>query len=70
MYNSRIFCTILTFTLAISIIFQAAEAADEVTLSTSNDIYYNGDHVVVFGNVSTFFENLPITIQIDRKSVV
>ena len=68
MYNSRIFCTILTFTFAISIIFQAAEAVDEVTLSTSSDIYYNGDHVVVFGNVNTFFENLPITIQIYQGS--
>ena len=64
MHNSRIFCVLLTLTLAISMIFQAAEAVDEVTLSTPNDIYYNGDHVVVFGNVSTFFENLPITIQI------
>ena len=64
MYNSRIFCVILTLTLAISMIFQAAEAVDEVTLSTSSDIYYNGDHVVIFGNVNTFFENLPITIQI------
>ena len=68
MYNSRIFCVILTLTLAISIIFQAAEAVDEVTLSTSSDIYYNGDHVVVFGNVSTFFENLPITIQIYHET--
>jgi predicted secreted protein with PEFG-CTERM motif len=49
-------------------IFQAAEAVDEITLSTSNDIYYNGDHVVVFGNVSTFFENLPITIQIYHET--
>jgi len=64
MYNSRIFCIILTLTLAISMIFQTAEAVDEVTLSTSSDIYYNGDHVVIFGNVNTFFENLPITIQI------
>jgi len=64
MYNNRIFCGILTLTLAISMIFQAAEAVDEITLSTSSEIYYNGDHVVVFGNVSTFFENLPITIQI------
>ena len=68
MYNSRIFCIVLTFTLAISIIFQAAEAVDEVTLSTSNDIYYDGDHVVVFGNVNTFFENLPITIQIYQET--
>ena len=64
MYNNRIFCVILTLTFAISMIFQAAEAVDEVTLSTSDDIYYNGDHVVVFGNVGTIFENLPITIQI------
>jgi len=49
-------------------IFQAAEAVDEVTLSTSNDVYYNGDHVVVFGNVGTFFENLPITIQIYHET--
>ena len=68
MYNSRIFCVILTLTLAISMIFQAAEAVDEVTLSTSNDIYYDGDHVVVFGNVNTFFENLPITIQIYHET--
>jgi len=68
MHNSRIFCVILTLTLAIGMIFQAAEAIDEITLSTSNDIYYNGDHVVVFGNVSTFFENLPITIQIYQET--
>jgi len=64
MYNSRIFCVVLTLIFAISMIFQAAEAVDEVTLSTSDDIYYNGDHVVVFGNINTLFENLPITIQI------
>ena len=68
MYNGRIFCVVLTLTLAISMIFQAAEAVDEVTLSTSSDIYYNGDHVVVFGNVGTFFENLPITIQIYHET--
>jgi len=68
MHNSRIFCVILTLTLTISVIFQAAEAVDEVTLSTSNDIYYDGDHVVVFGNVNTFFENLPITIQIYHET--
>ena len=68
MHNSRIFCVILTLTLAISMIFQAAEAVDEVALSTSSDIYYNGDHVVIFGNVNTFFENLPITIQIYHET--
>jgi len=68
MHNSRIFCIILTLTLAISMIFQGAEAVEEITLSTSSNIYYNGDHVVVFGNVSTFFENLPITIQIYQET--
>ena len=68
MHNSRIFCVILTLTLAISMSFQAAEAVDEVTLSTSNDIYYNGDHVVIFGDVNTLFENLPITIQIYHET--
>jgi len=64
MHNTRIFCVILTLTLAIGMVFQAAEAVDEVALSTSSDLYYNGDHVVIFGSVNTFFENLPITIQI------
>ena len=68
MYNNRIFCIILTLTLAISMIFQTAEAVDEITLSTSNDIYYNGDHVVVFGSVNTLFENIPITIQIYQET--
>ena len=68
MHNSRIFCVILTLTLSISMIFQAAEAVGEVTLSTSSDIYYNGDHVVIFGNISTFFEKLPITIQIYHET--
>ena len=68
MYNNRIFCVILTLALAISMIFQAAEAIDEITLSTSSDIYYDGDHVVIFGNVSTFFEDLPITIQIYHET--
>jgi len=68
MYNGRILCVVLTLTLAICVSFQAAEAVDEVTLSTSSDIYYNGDHVVIFGNVSTFFENLPITIQLYHET--
>ena len=68
MYNGRIFCVVLTLTLAICVSFQAAEAVDEIMLSTSNDIYYNGDHVVIFGDVNTLFENLPITIQIYHET--
>ena len=68
MYNSRVFCIMLTLTLAIGMVFNAAEAVDQISLSTSSDIYYNGDYVVVFGSVNTIFENMPITIQIYHES--
>jgi len=68
MYNSRIFCIMLTLTLAIGMVFNAAEAVDQISLSTSSDIYYGGDYVVVFGSVNTIFENMPITIQIYHES--
>ena len=64
MYNSRVFCIMLTLTFAVGMVFNAAEAVDQISLSTSNNIYYSGDYVVVFGSVNTIFENMPITIQI------
>ena len=68
MYNSRVFCIMLTLTFAIGMVFNAAEAVDQISLSTSNNIYYNGDYVVIFGSVNTIFENMPITIQIYHES--
>jgi len=68
MYNSRVFCDMLTLTFAIGMVFNAAEAANQISLSTSNNIYYSGDYVVVFGSVNTIFENMPITIQIYHDS--
>ena len=68
MYNSRVFCIMLTLTFAIGMVFNAAEAVDQISLSTSSDIYYGGDHVVIFGSVNTIFENMPITIQIYHES--
>jgi len=68
MYNSRVFCIMLTLTFAIGMVFNAAEAVDQISLSNSNDIYYSGDYVVVFGSVNTIFENMPITIQIYHES--
>ena len=68
MYNSRVFCIMLTLMLAIGMVFNAAGAVDQIPLSTSSDIYYDGDYVVVFGNVNTIFENMPITIQIYHDS--
>ena len=63
MHNSGIFCIIFTFMLAL-MVFHNAEAVESVSLSSDSDIYYNGDYIVIFGNVDTIFENLPITIQI------
>ena len=68
MYNSRVFCIMLTLTLTIGMVFNAAEAVDQISLSTSNNIYYSGDYVVIFGAVNTIFENMPITIQIYHES--
>ena len=68
MYNSRVFCIMLTLTFAIGMVFNAAEAVDQISLSTSSDIYYSGDYVVIFGSVNTIFENMPITIQIYHES--
>ena len=67
MYNSRIFCIVFTLTLAIMVL-SAAEAAEAMSVSTNNGIYYNGDHIVVFGSVNTVFEDMPITIQIYHES--
>jgi len=58
----------LTIILAIGMAFNAAEAVNQISLSTSSDIYYSGDYVVIFGSVSTIFENMPITIQIYHES--
>jgi len=55
MYNSKVFCIMLTLTLAVGMVFNAAEAVDQISLSTSSDIYYSGDYVVIFGSVNTIF---------------
>ena len=67
MYNSKIFCVIFTLMLVV-MVFHTAEAADSFSVSTSNDIYHDGDYIVIFGNVETVFENMPITIQIYQGS--
>ena len=67
MYHSRFFCILFTLIFVVGIISHTA-AAESLSISTSNDIYYNGDSVVVFGDVGTLFENLPVTIQIYYES--
>ena len=63
MYNSKIFCIIFTLMLGI-LVFHTAEAEESLSVSTSNDVYYDGDYIVIFGSVKTVFEGMPITIQI------
>jgi predicted secreted protein with PEFG-CTERM motif len=46
------------------LVFHTAEAEESLSVSTSNDVYYDGDYIVIFGSVKTIFENMPITIQI------
>ena len=41
-----------------------------MSLSTSNDIYYLGDYIVIFGIVDTVFEDMPVTIQIYHESTL
>ena len=68
MYNSRVFCIMLTLTFAIGMVFNAAEAVDTISLSSASDIYYSGDYVTIFGTVNTIFENMPITLQIYHET--
>ena len=68
MYNNGFFCiTLLSIIFSMGIIFQTAEA-DPISISSNNDIYYAGDHIVIFGSVDTVFENMPVTVQIYHQS--
>ena len=70
MYN-KIFLSVLSAFIVTILIFHNAEAAVEpgtISVSVGNDIYYDGEHVVVFGQVGTIFEDMPITIQIYYQS--
>jgi len=70
MYNNRFFCiTLLTIIFSIGLVFHAAEA-EPMSLSSNNDIYYLGDYIVVFGDVETVFENMPVTVQIYHESTL
>ena len=58
------FCIIFTLIFAVSMTIHTAEAAEPLTLSTSTDIYYSGDYVVVFGHVETIFGDTPVIIRV------
>ena len=64
MYNGMFFClTLLTAIFSIGLILDPVYA-ESMTVSTNNEIYYDGDYIVAFGNVETVFEDMPVTLQI------
>ena len=66
--SNRIFYVIFTLTLVISLAIHPIEATEAVTISTSSDIYYSGDYVVIFGTVGTIFEGMPVIIRIHNDA--
>jgi len=57
----------LTIIFSIGLIFHSAEA-EGMSLSSNNTIYYTEDYIVIFGEVDTVFEDMPVTIQIYHES--
>jgi predicted secreted protein with PEFG-CTERM motif len=55
--------------LSLGLVFHTAEA-ESISLSSNNDIYYTGDHIVIFGSIDTVFEDMPVTIQVYHESVL
>jgi len=66
--SNRIFYIIFTLVLITSLTSYPVEGAEPITLSTSNDIYYSGDYIVVFGQVDTIFDGMPVIIRIHNGS--
>ena len=66
--SNRIFYIIFTLVLVISLTIHSVEAAEPVTISAASEIYYSGDYVVVFGQVDTIFEGMPVIIRIHNGS--
>ena len=63
MHYNRILLIVVTVGITFSV-FPFVTAEDPITVSTSKDIYYDGDTIVVFGNVVGTFGGLPVTIQL------
>ena len=60
----RILLVIITICVSCAVIPSIAAEDDPLTVSTSKDIYYKGDTIVVYGKILNQFGNVPVTIQI------
>ena len=67
-FNFTVYYRIIFIVIAVGITFgltpTIAAVEDPISVSTSKDIYYENDIIIVFGKVTTILNELPVTIQL------
>ena len=67
-FNFTVYYRIIFIVIAVGITFgltpTIAAVEDPISVSTSRDIYYEDDIIIVFGKVTAILNELPVTIQL------
>ena len=67
-FNFTVYYRIIFIVIAVGITFgltpTIAAVEDPISVSTSRDIYYENDIIIVFGKVTAMLNELPVTIQL------
>jgi len=67
-FNFTVYYRIIFIVIAVGITFgltpSIAAVEDPISVSTSRDIYYEDDIIIVFGKVTAILNELPVTIQL------
>ena len=67
-FNFTVYYRIIFIVIAVGITFgltpTIAAVEDPISVSTSRDIYYENDIIIVFGKVTSILNELPVTIQL------
>ena len=67
-FNFTVYYRIIFIIIAVGITFgltpTIAAVEDPISVSTSRDIYYENDIIIVFGKVTSILNELPVTIQL------
>ena len=67
-FNFTVYYRIIFIVIAVGITFgltpTIAAVEDPISVSTSRDIYYEDDIIIVFGKVTVMINELPVTIQL------
>ena len=67
-FNFTVYYRIIFIVIAVGITFgltpSIAAVEDPISVSTSRDIYYENDIIIVFGKVTSILNELPVTIQL------